>query len=172
MSTTEPITFRAGPEGIPKMGGPARCPKPCSECAENPGSHHFSEMMMGFAHEEPEHEAAVAGCEDWLCCKHCEGWLEYTSYSDHLRLYRWQPSLGTVERSDELDVWERIGAAASLEEAHNVATVDATNDDDEFDCEPDGNTCIECEESAGQDHLENCSRGLAEAKARGDIGDG
>jgi hypothetical protein len=123
-----PIVFRAGPDGVPRMGGETRCPRPCSECSDNPGTHHFSDAMIGTAVEEPSHEAAFDGDAMWFTCKHCNGWLEYTNDSDELLLYHWQPSLGTVERSDKLDVWERIGEAQSIEQAHNVATKDATDE--------------------------------------------
>jgi hypothetical protein len=32
--------------------------------------------MVAFADEEPEHEAAKAGCVAWYVCKHCDAWRE------------------------------------------------------------------------------------------------
>lgn len=57
-----------------KRGGPERCERPCVECPD--GKHHFADPMIGFKVENPFHEAARAGVENWYECKHCPAWLE------------------------------------------------------------------------------------------------
>jgi hypothetical protein len=59
--------------GATVRGGPARCPRHCSECPEERCSHHFIDSC-GDAEEEPEHEAAQAGHPVWFVCKHCDAW--------------------------------------------------------------------------------------------------
>lgn len=61
----------------PARGGPEECPRRCTECAGEPGEHHFSEAMVENGHASPEHEAAKMGIEAWYECKHCDAWLEY-----------------------------------------------------------------------------------------------
>lgn len=61
-------------------GGPERCSKPCSECRD--GQHHFGDMYIEFAEDEPNHPAAIAGLESWFQCKHCDAWMEYDPDSD------------------------------------------------------------------------------------------
>lgn len=64
------------PKVVPRTGGDRRCPSPCSECSE--GDHHFSDMMIEFADNRPNHEAAKAGVMVWYQCKHCDAWREFT----------------------------------------------------------------------------------------------
>lgn len=81
-----------------KHGGPARCPRPCSECRD--GAHHFCEVDIqpvfaltdsddGFDEEELEevqtlrkHPAHLAGCESWYECRHCDAWMEASDDDD------------------------------------------------------------------------------------------
>lgn len=47
------------------------CPR-CSECVGD--THHWSDICVGDAEDEPEHPAALAGHEAWYECKHCDAW--------------------------------------------------------------------------------------------------
>lgn len=62
------------PSRTARRGGPERCARPCGECSG--GGHHFSDAMVDFADENPEHEAAKLGIGLWLVCKHCDAWRE------------------------------------------------------------------------------------------------
>ena len=64
-----------------RTGGPEVCPRPCQECHDGDG-HHFADPMIGFVDESPEHPAALAGCDSWWECKHCDAWREYTGEED------------------------------------------------------------------------------------------
>lgn len=71
-----PTDKDAGPV---RRGGPEKCAHPCIECDEG---HHFADPMIDFAEDEPEHEAAKLGVEQWWQCKHCPAWREYTGDED------------------------------------------------------------------------------------------
>ncbi len=78
--TSAELEQRAAEDAPPfRRGGPTMCPSPCSECTSD---HHFSDAMVDFAEELPEHEAAVAGIVAWFTCKHCEAWEEWHDGED------------------------------------------------------------------------------------------
>lgn len=74
------------------FGGPATCPRPCIDCdpkmwghlldkhGPDPrqdfvDQHHFNTVYScEMAEDEPDHDAAKAGCEFWWTCKHCDAW--------------------------------------------------------------------------------------------------
>jgi len=64
-------------ERSPRTGGPEKCPRPCTECPDR--DHHFSDAMVEFAANEPDHEAAKLGAIAWYVCKHCDAWRECTN---------------------------------------------------------------------------------------------
>lgn len=63
-----------------RVGGSATCQRPCVECQDN--VHHLSNVMMGWAADEPDHEAAKLGVVCWWMCKHCDSWIECTGGED------------------------------------------------------------------------------------------
>ena len=60
--------------GTLRAGGFKTCPKSCGECQGEP--HHFSDALLGFSENDPEHEAAKLGIDTWWECKHCDTWIE------------------------------------------------------------------------------------------------
>jgi hypothetical protein len=80
---------------VRKHGGAHMCPRKCGECAD--GAHHFCEVDMQpvfaldmsddeFAALDEDaqeevialraHPAALAGCDSWYECRHCDAWIE------------------------------------------------------------------------------------------------
>jgi len=52
----------------------------CRVCSDCDGSDHHWIESFGCAEEEPEHEAAKAGFDDWQECKHCPAWRPAEEY--------------------------------------------------------------------------------------------